>query len=477
MLREQQRALTDDPDVIEKATEPQPLPTVKTPDLTPAEDLLLTLGWAESQILRADARDPHDVRSLIDQAEAAVDEVLAAPPELLDDAALTRAHLVKAHARMLAARQPTAPTDEHGSGFAAARDGDAYVCATARRPTHAILPDVSASSDPALIEVVCRELGLQRDKLLVTRSLTAIARAFVDDSYPESFASIGRILACGGFHSRSAVYRAFAGPRTTISLQTADQLHRRLLLRSLRGSARFVELAIGRSGGNRTLKCAVNVPTAGLLPIEIADLGLDPLHTLDSVIVNLVHHAGSDVSIVSSSDADVRDLLGSTQLGRNVHWTGRVSPAFVPGGALGATWRVQTNDDIISVGDAVASAAQASPDMPAILSLGADREILATMPPGSRHCYISSGPGPRRMRYDRMREDIAFLQRAERPLDDFSVERFRVVAEGHEAQYVVFTRLIILACHLPVWHLCGAGVAPEEVQADQAELDAAAERQ
>lgn len=355
---------------------------------------------------------------------------------------------------------------------------------------HIILPDARASSDPVLIDVVCRELQLgPRKQLLVQRTSTAIALAFNDESFPASLANINRILACGGFGSSSAPYTAFNGKslmpsdpvrhgaearkrrKPTISVEDAEEVHQKLLLRSLGGNARFVEFAIGRAGGNRTLKCAVDLGARGLLPCEIADVAGDPQRTLDGVIVTLLHYAGPDVSFVSRSDADVRGPLRSGQLGHKVHWTGRVSPAFIPDPALGVSWAAPNNNGIISIGDAVASAAQHHPNMPAIFRLADGREFLAAMPPGSTHCYLSCGPGPRRPRYDRMKRDIAFLERPGRPFDDFPLERFRVVADGHEAQYSVFTRMILLACHLPVWLAHAMDVPLGEEQDPETELD------
>jgi len=335
---------------------------------------------------------------------------------------------------------------------------------------HMILPEVRASSDQALIDLVCRELQIgPRKQLLVQRTSTAIALAFTDESFPASLTNIKRILACGGFGASSAPYSAFNGQslasrdraghgaearerrKPTISVEDAEAMDKKLLPRWLGGDARFVELAIGRAGAKRTLKCAVDLGAPGLLPCEIADLAGDSQRTLDGVIVKLLHYAGPDVSFVSRSDADMRVLLRSSQLAHKVHWTGRVSPAFIPDPSLRVSWVAPSNNGIISIGDAVASAAHHHPDMPAVFRLADGREFLAAMPRGSTHCYLSCGPGARRPRYDRMKRDIAFLERPGRPLYDFPLEWFGVIADGHEAQYYVFTRMILLACHLPVW--------------------------
>jgi hypothetical protein len=110
VLREQQRALTDDPELIERAAQPLPLPAVHVSDLSPVEDLLVTLSWAETQIPRAAEQEPEEQRVLAEMLEQAADEVLAAPEGLLDTDALDRARLVQAFASLLKTRAGRAST-------------------------------------------------------------------------------------------------------------------------------------------------------------------------------------------------------------------------------------------------------------------------------------------------------------------------------------------------------------------------------
>jgi DNA-binding CsgD family transcriptional regulator len=116
ILRDHRRALSDDQDLTARAGEPRSLPTVEAPDLSPANDLLLTLRWAETQILRAADRPPDQARELVKMAEQAADDVLAAASGLLDEDAMTRVRLLQAFATLLGDRselQAAVPTPEH----------------------------------------------------------------------------------------------------------------------------------------------------------------------------------------------------------------------------------------------------------------------------------------------------------------------------------------------------------------------------
>jgi hypothetical protein len=118
LLREQQRALTDDPKLIEQAAQPLALPKVHVPQRSAAEDLLLTLSWAESQIPRASAEDDEGQQVLAEMLQQAAEEILTAPEGMLDEEALDRARLVEAFARLLRSRmrrtEPEAEQDQLG---------------------------------------------------------------------------------------------------------------------------------------------------------------------------------------------------------------------------------------------------------------------------------------------------------------------------------------------------------------------------
>jgi pSer/pThr/pTyr-binding forkhead associated (FHA) protein len=103
ILRDHQGALSDDQNLIGRADEPQSLPTVEAPDPSPTADLLLTLGWAETQILRAADRPPDEARELVKIAQQAADDVLTAASGLLDEDAMTRVRLLHAFATLLGA--------------------------------------------------------------------------------------------------------------------------------------------------------------------------------------------------------------------------------------------------------------------------------------------------------------------------------------------------------------------------------------
>lgn len=115
LLRAQQRLLSDDQDLIDRAAAPLSLPSVEASSAAPVDDLLLTLGWAESQMLRVTGRKPAEVDELIDLAEEAADEILAARAELLDDGTLTRARLIKLYGRLLRLESRRASVDNTDS--------------------------------------------------------------------------------------------------------------------------------------------------------------------------------------------------------------------------------------------------------------------------------------------------------------------------------------------------------------------------
>jgi hypothetical protein len=98
MLREHQRALGEDLTI--DVAEPMELPTTEVQNGASDDDLLLTLGWAESQILRAVDKGGPDASALVKMADEAVGEVSAASANLNDDA-LRRVQLVQAVARLV----------------------------------------------------------------------------------------------------------------------------------------------------------------------------------------------------------------------------------------------------------------------------------------------------------------------------------------------------------------------------------------